>query len=139
MADKTMISCLSWIRRGYAKETPITNAQIDQQMADMMGEEELMEEAKRYKEKFEDEDEEIIPNLVHESNMDEQMDEDKAPFAFDDSEDEKEDYHIKVEDSPFVAGKIEDEFAALEVQVYNEASGNLWVHHDIMLSSFPLC
>jgi periodic tryptophan protein 1 len=33
----------------------------------------------------------------------------------------------------------EDEFSQLEVYVYEEKTGNLYVHHDIMLSAFPIC
>ncbi|CAN0400406.1 unnamed protein product, partial [Hapterophycus canaliculatus] len=33
----------------------------------------------------------------------------------------------------------QDEHSALEVQVYSEETGNLYVHHDIALPSLPLC
>jgi len=138
MADKTMISCLTWLKKGYAKETPLTNEEIDRQMAEMMGEDELMEEAKKYKEKYENEDETVIPNLVKESDIQHQMEEDNMPFGFEESEEEKDEYKILKDDNLFIAGKIEEEFAALEVYVYEKHSGNLFVHHDIMLSSFPL-
>lgn len=74
-----------------------------------------------------------------ESNLEHQGDHDNLPFGFEDSDDEKEDYKIHKDDNLFVAGKIEEEFAALEVYVYERSTGNLFVHHDIMLSSFPLC
>lgn len=32
-----------------------------------------------------------------------------------------------------------DEFSQLEVYIYEENKANLYVHHDIMLSSFPIC
>lgn len=38
-----------------------------------------------------------------------------------------------------VAAKTEDEVSQLEIYVYEEAEDNLYVHHDIMLPSFPLC
>lgn len=62
MTDKTMISCIAWLKKGYAKADPKTNDMIDLEMAGMMEEEELMEEAKKYKEKYEqDEDIPSIP------------------------------------------------------------------------------
>ena len=141
MADKTMISCLAWIKRGYAKEDGITNADIQNQMAEMMDEEELIQEAKDYKSKYENEDDMTFqPNLVKESNIDNQgIQEDKLPFGFEESEEEKDEYKIKNTDNQLVVGKIEDEFASLEVYIYEKNKGNLFVHHDIMLSSFPLC
>merc|ERR1711957_788498 len=117
MADKTLISCLAWIKKGYAKEFPLTNTEMDKQMTEMMEEEELMNEAKMYKEKYENDEEQHIPDLVKESNIENQND----------------------DDNMLVVGKIEDEFAAIEVYVYEPTTGNLFVHHDIMLSSFPLC
>merc|ERR1712113_44342 len=98
-----------------------------------------MEEAKKYKEKYEEnQDEETIPNLVQESHIDNQMDEGNLPFGFEDSEEEKDDYKILRDDNIFVCGKIEDEFAALETYIYEKKTGNMYVHHDIMLPSFPL-
>merc|ERR1711957_804160 len=114
MADKTLISCLAWIKKGYAKEFPLTNTEMDKQMTEMMEEEELMNEAKMYKEKYENDEEQHIPDLVKESNIENQNDDGNMPFGYDDSDEEKEDYKI-------------------------ETTGNLFVHHDIMLSSFPLC
>lgn len=37
-----------------------------------------------------------------------------------------------------LAGKIEQDFAQLEVYVYEREKGNLYVHHDIFLSSYPV-
>lgn len=139
MADKTLISCLAWIKKGYAKEFPLTNTEMDKQMTEMMEEEELMNEAKMYKEKYENDEEQHIPDLVKESNIENQNDDGNMPFGYDDSDEEKEDYKIEKTDNMFVVGKIEDEFAAIEVYVYEPTTGNLFVHHDIMLSSFPLC
>jgi periodic tryptophan protein 1 len=34
---------------------------------------------------------------------------------------------------------IAQDFATLEVHVYDQMTGNLYVHHDIPLPSFPLC
>lgn len=60
MTDKTMISCIAWIKQGYAREEAITNTELDKQMTAMMDEEELMEEAKKYQEKFDHEDTQSI-------------------------------------------------------------------------------
>ncbi len=33
----------------------------------------------------------------------------------------------------------ENDFSNLEVYIYDETSSDLYVHHDIMLSAYPLC
>lgn len=57
----------------------------------------------------------------------------------DDEEEDKEDLKILETDNLLLATKTEDEISYLEVYVYEEADSNLYVHHDIMLPSFPLC
>lgn len=62
-------------------------------------------------------------------------------------EEELEDLTLRPTDLLFVTAKTEDEISQLEIHVYEEQvigeSGgiedNLYVHHDLMLPSFPLC
>ncbi|CAE6518092.1 unnamed protein product [Rhizoctonia solani] len=57
----------------------------------------------------------------------------------DDEEAEKEELKVLSEDNMIVTAKTEDEVSHLDVYVYNDADENLYVHHDILLPSFPLC
>lgn len=62
------------------------------------------------------------------------------PEGFEDiSEEDKEDYTIKKTDSILVAAKLQGDYSTLEVYVYEENTCNLFVHHEIVLSAFPLC
>lgn len=62
-------------------------------------------------------------------------------------EEELEDLTLRPSDLLFVTAKTEDEISQLEVYVYEEKTvgesggieDNLYVHHDLMLPSFPLC
>ncbi|CAB9517229.1 periodic tryptophan protein [Seminavis robusta] len=56
-----------------------------------------------------------------------------------DDESEAQDVMISPDDALMVVAKTEDDFASLEVHVYDTKNGNLYVHHDIPLPSFPLC
>ncbi|EKU22158.1 hypothetical protein NGA_0225500 [Nannochloropsis gaditana CCMP526] len=57
----------------------------------------------------------------------------------DDSED-MEDHMIKSTDAVVLVANTEDEeHSALEVHVYEEDTGSLYIHHDISLPAFPLC
>jgi len=57
-----------------------------------------------------------------------------------DAEDsDADDLRLSPDDAIIVVAKTEEDFASLEIHVYEEKSGNLFVHHDIPLPSFPLC
>lgn len=57
----------------------------------------------------------------------------------DPEEDERQELEILPTDNLLVAAKTEDEISQLEIYVYDENEENLYVHHDLMLPSFPLC
>lgn len=86
-------------------------------------------------------DEEYVPTFAQEVNLlkGQKIDED-YPDAFEDiSEEELEDYTIKKTDALLVGAKIQGDYSSLEVYVYEEEKCNLFVHHEITLSAFPLC
>jgi len=57
----------------------------------------------------------------------------------DDENSDVDDTNLRPDDALIVVAKTEEDFAALEVMVYEESTGNLFVHHDIPLPSYPLC
>ena len=57
----------------------------------------------------------------------------------DDDASDLEDTNLRPGDAMVVVAKTEEDFASLEVHVYEQKTGNLFVHHDIPLPSFPLC
>ncbi|KLO09741.1 transducin family protein/WD-40 repeat family protein [Schizopora paradoxa] len=57
----------------------------------------------------------------------------------DDEELEREELEIRPSDNLVVTAKTEDDISKLEVYVYDETEENLYVHHDILLPTFPLC
>jgi len=61
------------------------------------------------------------------------------PEEFSDSEEEKEDYTIRRTDSLIVAATAQNDHSNLEVYIYEHNNANLYVHHEIILSSYPLC
>ena len=61
------------------------------------------------------------------------------PEELDDSEEEKEDFTIRKTDSVLVAATAESDHSNLEVYIYDHSSMGLFVHHEIILASYPLC
>ncbi|KAJ9662875.1 rRNA-processing protein [Neophaeococcomyces mojaviensis] len=61
------------------------------------------------------------------------------PEGADDSDNEREELQILPTDNLILAAKVEDEVPHLEVFVYEDDEDNIYVHHDIMLPSIPLC
>ncbi|ETW07984.1 hypothetical protein H310_02370 [Aphanomyces invadans] len=63
-------------------------------------------------------------------------DEEDIPDDLDDAD--KADMEIRPTDSVVLVCNTEEDFSNLEVHVYEEDSGNLYVHHEINLPAFPL-
>lgn len=62
------------------------------------------------------------------------------PEGFEDmSEEDRDDFKIKRTDGLLVCGKVENEFSSLEMYIYEKEKYNIYVHHEVQLSSFPLC
>ncbi|EIE87420.1 hypothetical protein G6F46_007221 [Rhizopus delemar] len=56
-----------------------------------------------------------------------------------DADEEQKELEILPTDNMLLAAKTEDDISQLEVYVFEESQDNIYVHHDIMLPSFPLC
>ena len=61
------------------------------------------------------------------------------PSELEDSEEDKEDYTIRKSDALIVTAMAESDHSSLEVYLYDHKTSDLYVHHEIILSSYPLC
>lgn len=78
--------------------------------------------------------------MVVEDDGDEDfVDENDLPEEFSDSEDEKEDFTIRKTDSLLVTATAENDHSNLEIYIYDHKTSDLYVHHEIILSAYPLC
>ncbi|KAG8288320.1 rRNA-processing protein [Homalodisca vitripennis] len=96
-------------------------------------------------EDYDKEDE--VQSLIGIGNMmslDEESDESETESQAEEEEDEdeddsdKEDDEIKPTDNLIAVGHVYGDISILEVYVYNEEGGDLYVHHDVMLPTIPL-
>lgn len=151
-----MISALSWIRQGVAAEEPkkqeLDEAQYEEIMnkitqeleqarskspstlEDDSGKED--EEEKEEESEYDDEDADAVFKDVSKLTM---KDEIIGDGVEEEEEEDKQDLSILPTDRLIVCGRTEDEVSYLDVHVYEESEDNLYVHHDLMLPTFPLC
>lgn len=91
-----------------------------------------------------DNDEEETEIVEGEEDM--EMDGTEEPMAEegDDNDDDEhdeddEDVEILPTDAIILVASTEEEFSNLEVHVYDDDNGSLYIHHEINLPAFPLC
>ncbi|CEG49281.1 WD40 repeat-containing protein [Plasmopara halstedii] len=82
----------------------------------------------------EEEDEATNYQVDEEDNASMENDEEEQDHEMD-----QEDVEIRPTDSVILVANTEDDFSNLEVQVYDDENGALYVHHEINLPAFPLC
>eukprot|EP00960_Hanusia_phi_P074681 768287-Hanusia_phi.AAC.12 len=159
-----MISALAWVRRGKAMAVPKRRDDDDDDDEDEEEEEEEEVDSKENAvrrairvasavkndgelaeyglDRYDEEDEEALGVLgavgppMFRSNMEDPYI--TLPDEEDDS-DADEDNIIRPSDSLILACHSEEEGHTLDVYVYDDQEGTLFVHHDLMLNAFPLC
>ena len=159
-----LISATTWVRKGAAKELPETFQLDEQTYQEILGraQSEIAEakaglaKAKADAGSIEDDmakfnlqdyddgsittvEEDAIDFFSNPSHLAEEGDADgKEEDPLD--EEDLEDLRINPAlDSLVLAARTEDSVSYLEVYVYEEDEDNLYVHHDLMLPTFPLC
>ncbi|GLG95449.1 Periodic tryptophan protein 1 homolog, partial [Gryllus bimaculatus] len=156
------IPCIRWVKRGVAKENPDkvelteeelqavisqTKTEIDE---NENGEIEVRNGVEDDKGSngdefdfahYDDDDDGAgvnVGNIIVSANTS------KDPYITleedeDEEDSEREDDIIRPNDNLVLVGHVEGDATVLEVYVYNEEEESLYVHHDVLLPSFPLC
>ncbi|CAF0807161.1 unnamed protein product [Adineta ricciae] len=153
--DMDILSSVVWIKSGAAKATPIKFAPDEEELNSLIAKNGIQDDdedddkskdgdmdVEKQDDKIDQDDDDdniLIPGVgpiaMHASNTDDPLLEIK-----DDGEDsDAEDFYIRSDDNLIVAAHIEDDTSSLEVYVYNDKEGYLYVHHDILMLHMPLC
>eukprot|EP00762_Andalucia_godoyi_P004589 ANDGO_05086.mRNA.1 putative WD repeat-containing protein C17D11.16 len=78
-------------------------------------------------------------DIPDDDDDDDDSDDDSDDASLTSEEDDIDDYVIRPSDIMFVAARNDqDEVSSLEVFVYEPSEANMYVHHDVMMPTFPL-
>jgi len=89
---------------------------------------------------YDDEDAEDQAHLFSVVDADLKLLREKDEFMNDEVSDSEDDnyYQIKDDDVLFVAANVEDDACTIEVYLHDTYDGGMYVHHDFLISSYPL-
>lgn len=147
------IPCVRWVKRGIANANPTKVQLTKEELAKIIKEnkkrldaatvpantDEPMEAESATGDEYqfdkydEDENPENMESVMGITTVATEVQDDS------DNDSEKEDDIIKPSDNLILVGHVEKDASILEVYIYNEEEESLYVHHDIILPSFPLC
>ncbi|CAH0560469.1 unnamed protein product [Brassicogethes aeneus] len=152
------VPCVRWVKRGVANTNPskvqLSKDELIQIIKDTkeklnVNDVEQNEDAAMEGEpsgtdefnldKYDEDDEKGTANALGIASLAELPAEDQTDNFSESDDSEKEDDIIKNTDNLILVGHVEGDASILEVYVYNEEEESLYVHHDILLPSFPLC
>lgn len=150
-----MISALTWIRQGKAKSNPTPTSLTEQELENAVKElgwnlseaknaletdqvDQIDQDLKQYNLSDYESEQEDSALFSHMKGLSYYPSNDQDPYLKLQDEDTLEESQILETDHLIVMAKTFDEMSHLEVYVYEKEDENLYVHHDILLPSFPL-
>ena len=94
-------------------------------------------------EHYDDDEDEDDQNLLALGQMAEFANNSDDPYVTqqdaEESDSEAEDLEVRPDENLIVTGLVDGDASTLVFHVFNEDEGSMYVHHDILLSSFPIC
>lgn len=119
----SVITCLKWVPKGYARSDPLLEDVGMQDLMDIKAAEAGEIDMEGYDE---EESNPVFSNVEYEPQLENIVDE------------EDEDVKINPDDALIIAGHQKGDFSEIHVYVYVENTGALYVHHDFFLTTYPL-
>lgn len=159
LMEKTAVTSICWIPCGKCRSTPIADEADDDEMREAHAEAMVAGAASSEApsalgastagleefnlDKYDDDvDNDGGMQFFSVLNADAELAREKDPHLQGDADSDSDSegfYEIKPDDKVFVAVSCEEESCMLEVYVFDEEEASTYVHHDLMLSAYPLC
>lgn len=140
------VSCIKWVNQGLAKSQPDKVTLNEQDLKQLIDAADSDAEQEDGESNNKSEDEFKFDNYDKEDDTLRAKLKDVASYndfgkinKNDNSSDSDEDEMIKPDDNLILAGIVGEDETSLLIYVYNDNDGDMYVHHDLMLSSAPLC
>ncbi|KAL0281215.1 UNVERIFIED_CONTAM: hypothetical protein PYX00_002270 [Menopon gallinae] len=152
------VPCIRWIRKGVAKQDPVKIELSKQELTELVkstsNKLKLGEQDEGSDEEENQKGNQVPMSIDDEYDMDNYDNDgdselnvgDIAVYSNDDPynvndepDSDAEDDIIKPNDNLIVVGHVEGYASSLEIYVHNDFEDSLYVHHDILLPSIPLC
>jgi len=91
-----------------------------------------------------EDEEETLPvfceEFKHYYTKDSNAEGDEYPAEFDDiDEEEQDDFTIHKTDALIACATAQDDISNIEIYIYDEINQSLFVHHDLLLGTYPIC
>lgn len=160
--SNSIITSLCWIKKNWAKSIPLEYETVNdekfnkvkklsstlKQTGKLKGTETIKESTQIIEDnidmEIDNDDNKPMPVFCEDLNRfyndSAPQKEDGYPDQFDDISDEDEDdFTIHPKDNLIACGTAQDDYSNMEIYVFDEDTMSLYVHHDIVLTNFPLC
>lgn len=141
------ISCVKWVKQGASKNIPdnidLNEEELEQLVDDDSSSETFVATSKdddEYNlENYDKEDDSLRASLKGVVAFDKSKKKAKKKRRASSDDSEKEDDIIKDDDNLILVGHVDEDLNTMNVYVYNEKDGDMYIHHDLILKSPALC
>eukprot|EP00928_Gymnodinium_smaydae_P090658 TRINITY_DN74423_c0_g1_i1.p1 TRINITY_DN74423_c0_g1~~TRINITY_DN74423_c0_g1_i1.p1 ORF type:complete len:485 (+),score=103.89 TRINITY_DN74423_c0_g1_i1:78-1457(+) len=158
--EKTAVTCVCWVPQGKCRAKPLMDEDADDKELERVHEQYAEASSSRQGaegvarqvagdgleefnlDKYDDSDDEGGMQFFSVLKADGELAQEKDPYMTGnpDTDSESEDYHeLRPDDRVFIAASCEEDSCQLEMYVFDEDEASISVHHDVMLSAYPLC
>jgi periodic tryptophan protein 1 len=148
-SEKSTISVVKWVPRGAFKLKPTLAVEpTEDEIQDKMDKDDeiiLDDDDKNVHDQYDFENYNTIEDVRARLILKKGIQEDMTHYAEEDeikddsSDSSVENFELAEDDIELLAINCEDNLTTLQVWVYEESEKNLFLHHDILLSSFGIC
>mmetsp|Transcript_58291 Transcript_58291/g.131286 ORF Transcript_58291/g.131286 Transcript_58291/m.131286 type:complete len:445 (+) Transcript_58291:92-1426(+) len=140
--EKAAVTCLCWVPKGKSHPRQAgEDEDADRGRASASGETHMQGLEEFDMDNYDDDADQGM-NLFTVLNSDLELAKEKDPYIEGDPDSDsgsEAEYDIKADDQVFMAATCDEDDCTLELFTFDEEDASMYVHHDVMLTAYPLC